>query len=177
MSAQMKPQVPQLEVVFEPLTLARLDDVMLIERASYDCPWSRHNFTDSLDSGYAIQLLVARPTGSGSESDIQKAGARLQRPILGYFVAMRGVDEVHLLNLTVASSYRQQGWALVLLEALVLWSRSEGAETVWLEVRGSNLRAQQIYSRYGFASLGVRKNYYPPADGRREDAFVMSFRL
>jgi len=173
MSAQMQPQTPPLEVMLEPLTLARLDDLMLIERASYDSPWSRQNFTDSLDSNYAMQMLVA---DGGKARDGATSGLT-PRPILGYFVAMRGVDEVHLLNLTVAPAFQRQGWALVLLDALALWSRSVGVEAIWLEVRGSNLRAQQIYSHYGFASLGVRKNYYPPANGRREDAFVMSLRL
>ena len=48
--------------------------------------------------------------------------------LLGYFIAMKGVDEVHLLNLTVAPEHQRQGWARVLLDALALWSRGQGAQ-------------------------------------------------
>ncbi|MGY8904882.1 MAG: ribosomal protein S18-alanine N-acetyltransferase [Burkholderiales bacterium] len=173
MSARMMPHAAQLEVKFEPFTLARLDDVMQIERASYDCPWSRQNFTDSLYSGYAMQLLVADGPGGEADGSVGQSPG----PLLGYFVAMRGVDEVHLLNLTVAPAYRRQGWALVFLDALALWSRGVGAQWLWLEVRVSNLHAQAIYSRYGFNRVGQRKNYYPAVQGQSEDALVMSLLL
>ena len=45
---------------------------------------------------------------------------------------------------------------------------------LWLEVRAGNERAQAINRRYGFASVGVRKGYYPAPQSRREDALVMS---
>lgn len=147
-----------MEAGFEPMTEARLDAVVEIERRAYDHPWTRGNFSDSLRSGYQAQLLCAGDT------------------LLGYFVAMRGVDEVHLLNITVDPKYQGQGWGRVMLDALALWSRSQGAQWLWLEVRTSNLRAQQVYLRYGFRRVGERRNYYP-AQGGREDAIVMSFRL
>lgn len=172
MSARMVSHTAQLEVKLEPFKLARLDELMQIECASYDCPWNRQNFTDSFDSGYAMQLLVADEAGGAASAAAPPPG-----PLLGYFVAMRGVDEVHLLNLTVAPAYRRQGWALVLLDALALWSRGVGAQWLWLEVRVSNLHAQAIYSRYGFNRVGQRKNYYPALQGRNEDALVMSLLL
>ena len=114
--------------------------------------------SQALRSGYQAQLLC------GGDA------------VLGYFVAMRGVDEVHLLNITVDPHYQGQGWGRVMLDALALWSRGQGAEWLWLEVRTSNLRAQQVYERYGLRRVGERKNYYPARHGR-EDAIVMSCRL
>lgn len=146
------------EAGFEPMTEARLDEVVAIERRAYDHPWTRGNFVDSLRSGYQAQLLCA--------GDV----------LIGYFVAMRGVDEVHLLNITVDPVYQGQGWGRVMLDALALWARSQGAQWLWLEVRTSNARAQQVYQRYGYRRVGERKNYYPTARGR-EDAIVMSYKL
>jgi ribosomal-protein-alanine N-acetyltransferase len=148
-----------VEAQFEPLTEARLDELLLIEHAAYRHPWSRGNFTDSLRAGYQAQMLVADGT------------------ILGYFVAMKGVDEVHLLNITVAPRYQGQGWSRVMLDALAIWSRAQGAQWLWLEVRVSNARALQIYERHGYRRVGERKGYYPAANGQREDAVVMSFKL
>ncbi len=147
------------EATFEPLTAAALDAVLPIEQVAYSHPWSRSNFEDSLRAGYQAQILSAGGT------------------LIGYFVAMRGVDEVHLLNFAVAPAYQRQGWAHVMLNALTLWSRGQNALWLWLEVRVSNLRAQQVYAAHGFRQVGVRKNYYPHSAGVREDAVVMSLRL
>ena len=155
MNAVFKP----VEAEFEPLTEARVEAVVAIEERAYDHPWTRGNFLDSVRAGYQAQLLVA--------------GTRL----LGYFVAMKGVDEVHLLNLTVAADCQGQGWGRVMLDALAQWSRGQGAQWLWLEVRASNERAQQIYARHGYRRVGERKGYYPDAQGKREDAVVMSLKL
>jgi len=87
------------------------------------------------------------------------------------------VDEVHLLNITVAPAYQRQGWARVMLDALATWSRGQGAQWLWLEVRQGNARAITVYENYGFRRVGVRKNYYPADQHQREDAVVMSLRL
>lgn len=155
MSAVFKP----FEAGFEPFTEAGVDRVLVVERQAYDHPWTRGNFLDSIRSGYQAQMLLA-----GEE-------------VLGYFVAMKGVDEVHLLNLTVAPPSQGQGWGRVMLDALALWSRGQGAQWLWLEVRASNVRAQQIYAQHGYRRVGERKAYYPDDHGKREDAVVMSLKL
>lgn len=144
---------------FEPLLAERLSEVLCIEQSAYAHPWSLDNFRDALQSGYQAQLLTAGGT------------------LLGYFVAMKGVDEVHLLNITVAPDHQRQGWARVILDALALWARGQGALWLWLEVRTGNLRAMRVYESHGYRRVGQRKAYYPAANGAREDAVVMSKRL
>ena len=147
-----------MEAGFAPMTDDRLEQVVAIERRAYDHPWTRGNFADSLRSGYHARILEAGDT------------------VLGYFVAMQGVDEVHLLNITVEPTWQRQGWGRIMLDALALWSRAQGAQWLWLEVRTSNTRAQQVYQHYGFRRVGERRNYYPAYQGR-EDAIVMSLKL
>jgi len=149
-----------MQARLEPLTLARLEAVLAVEESAYSHPWSRGNFASALRAGYQAQCLLA-----GHDT------------LLGYFVAMKGVDEVHLLNITVAPRYQRQGWAALMLDALAIWARGQGARWLWLEVRISNLRAQQVYLRHGFYRVGVRRGYYPASDGQREDAVVMNFKL
>ena len=155
MSALPQPPSPRLDA----MTPAHLDAVMAIEATAYPYPWTRGNFGDSLRAGYHGQLLLAGDA------------------LVGYFVAMRGVDEVHLLNITVAPEMQGQGWGRMMLDELCGWSRGQGAQCLWLEVRESNERAQRLYERYGFRRVGQRKGYYPAAHGRREDAVVMSLPL
>jgi [ribosomal protein S18]-alanine N-acetyltransferase len=167
MSAVFKP-TESLEAQFEPMTRAWLAPVAAIERSAYAYPWTIGNFSDSITAGYQAQLLT---------------GGAPHQVLLGYFVAMKGVDETHLLNITVAPIHQRQGWARVMLDALAISSRGEGAQWLWLEVRASNARAKAIYERYGFRAVGLRRGYYPEGGvgllggSAREDAIVMSFKL
>jgi len=147
------------QVCFVPMLEADLDAVLAVEQQAYAHPWQRSHFVDCLASGYQAQRLMA--------GDV----------LLGYFVAMKGFEEVHLLNITVAPAHQRQGWAQVMLAALAVWARGQGADWLWLEVRSGNERAIHVYQTHGFRRVGCRKQYYPGADGRREDALVMSCRL
>lgn len=158
MSAILKP----VEARFEAFKASRPDQlnaVLAVELRAYAHPWSRGNFVDALNSGHQAQLLMA--------DDV----------LLGYFVAMKGVGEVHLLNITIAPEHQGQGWAWVCLDALALWARGQAAQWLWLEVRVSNVRAMKVYAAHGYQRVGQRKNYYPAAGGQREDAIVMSLKL
>jgi [ribosomal protein S18]-alanine N-acetyltransferase len=164
MNAILKPST-QFEVQFQPLTVEWLDRVLDIENTVYPHPWSRANFEDSIKTGYQMQVLT---TENSEKLDI-----------LGYFVAMKGFEEVHLLNITVAEAFQRQGWAKLMLDALAVWSRGQGAAWLWLEVRSSNERALQVYKAHGFKQVSVRLDYYPkgPKANGREDAIVMSLKL
>ena len=151
------PTTPQLR--WSALRADDLDALLAVENQCYSHPWTRGNFIDSMAMGYAMPLLW------------------VDNQLLGYFVAMQGVDEVHLLNITVNPKFQHQGWAKVLLDQLRTWAASVRAGTIWLEVRKSNERAQQVYLRFGFESVGLRKRYYPVSHVEREDAVVMRYLL
>ncbi len=155
----MRAPTLSIEAGFVPMTDAQLDSVTVVECLAHPHPWLRKHFEDCLASGYQAQLLMA-----GTD-------------LLGYFVGMKGFEEVHLLNITVAPAYQRQGWAHVMLNALALWARGQGAQWLWLEARTSNTRAIHVYKAQGFRTVGTRRGYYPAAHGQREDAVVMSLKL
>jgi ribosomal-protein-alanine N-acetyltransferase len=147
--------------VLAPMTPSRLDEVLAVEVAAYAFPWTRNNFADSLAAGYPARVLVDEATGA----------------LLGYFVAMAGVDEMHLLNITVAPPVQGRGHARRLLAELLRLCGEHDARELWLEVRVSNAHARAIYEHLGFVQVGMRKGYYPAGFGRREDAVVMTLDL
>ena len=160
--AVLRPQPSEVmrnAVTLSPMTQDDLDAVIAIEQTAYGHPWTRGNFRDSLNPLFDAQCLW------------------LDGELLGYFLAMRGVEEMHLLNITVAPAHQGQGWGHMMLDALSLKSRHEGAQWLWLEVRQSNLRALQVYARYGFRQVSIRKDYYPADRQQREHAVVMSLKL
>lgn len=140
----------------QPMTVRDLDEVTAIEQQAYAFPWTRGNFIDSLSSGHPAWTLRAAPG----------------RALLAYYVAMEGVEEMHLLNITVAPAEQGRGHARLLLAHLADQARALKALQLWLEVRESNARALQLYLRSGFETVGRRKGYYPAVQGR-EDAIVM----
>ena len=104
MSALLQPE-PQLRA----MRWDDLDRVLAVERAAYDFPWTRGNFVDSLAAGYLAEMLVDHRLG-----------------LVGYIVAMAGVDEMHLLNLTVAPAQQRRGHARCLLDVLERRCRDQG---------------------------------------------------
>ena len=140
------------------MTVSDLDAVVAVEQCAYSHPWSRGNFTDSLAAGYLAEVWL-----QGED-------------LMGYFIAMPGVDELHLLNITVAPEQHGQGHGSTMMAALQVHAQRAGAATLWLEVRESNHLARTLYRRLGFAEVGLRRGYYPAAI-RREDAVVMSLLL
>jgi [ribosomal protein S18]-alanine N-acetyltransferase len=137
--------------------------VMQIETAAAVVAWTPGNFLDSIAAGHDAELLVEPHTGT----------------LLGYVVAMRGVDALHLLNLTVVPARQGQGYGRYLLDHLVILCRRLGLGQLCLEVRQSNQRALALYLRHGFVQVGLRRNYYPQPQGLvgREDAVVMNLAL
>ena len=153
-----------MDAVFADLDASHLDAIMAIELASYEFPWSRGNFADSIAEGYRCQGLFLRAQPDAPPQ------------LAGYSIVMRGVDEAHLLNIAVAPAFRGQKIAPLLLDQLCAWARLQKLDFVWLEVRLSNLRAQKLYLDYGMHTVGQRKNYYRTAHGH-EDALVMNYQL
>jgi ribosomal-protein-alanine acetyltransferase len=93
--------------------------------------------------------------------------------LLGYFLMMYAVEEVHLLNITVRPDRQGQGFGRKLLDKLIGLARDANMHAVLLEVRPSNNHALLVYHHLGFVQIGQRKNYYPAAGASREDAIVM----
>ena len=155
MSALLQPQP-----LLRPMQFGDLDAVLAVERSAYAFPWTRGNFVDSLAAGYLAELLVQDAAG-----------------LVGYCVAMAGVDEMHLLNLTVAPAMQGRGHSHTLLDALERHCLRLQLPRLWLEVRAGNAHARQLYARRGFVEVGLRRGYYPAAKGQREDAVVMSLDL
>ncbi|WP_317204709.1 ribosomal protein S18-alanine N-acetyltransferase [Janthinobacterium sp.] len=145
---------------YEPMAERDLEEVAMLEESVYPHPWSRGNFADSLASGYQAWVLRDQ-----------------QGALLGYFLLMVVVDEAHLLNVAVGAALQGQGLGRFLLNQAVACARGLGMESMLLEVRPSNLRALDIYQRYGFSQIGRRKAYYPADNQQREDAIVMRLDL
>ncbi len=153
MSAQLK-EMPEIRQML----VTDLDEVIVIEREVFLFPWTRGNFGDSISSGHHCYVL------------------ELGGHIFGYGVMTIGLDEAHLLTLSVTAGWQQEGWGEKLLQHFICLAKEHHARSVFLEVRKSNLGAARLYERIGFTRIASRSGYYP-AMGGREDAIVMELTL
>jgi ribosomal-protein-alanine N-acetyltransferase len=151
----------QAALELRPMVVADIDEVYALEQQVFPHPWSRGNFADSLASGYDAWVLREPEEG----------------PLAGYFLLMYAVDEAHLLDVAVCGKRQGSGLGRYLLDRIAARARAMRMVSILLEVRPSNLRALQVYERYGYRQIGRRKGYYPAHEGQREDAIVMRFDL
>jgi ribosomal-protein-alanine N-acetyltransferase len=100
--------------------------------------------------------------------------AEKSEQIVGFAVVQFVVDEASLLNIAVEPTQQKQGIGRLLLDEVLAQASAKKATTVFLEVRASNQRAIQMYQQAGFNEMGLRKNYYPSANGK-EHAVMMAF--
>ena len=142
------------EVVIRAMRGSDVPDVVTIERASYQFPWSEGIFRDCLRVGYVCRVVT------------------VNRQVMAYGVMSFGAGEAHILNLCVGEAYRCRGVGRRLLSVLVERATSGGMAEAFLEVRPSNTAAIRLYLSLGFEQVGMRRGYYQAASGR-EDAAVL----
>ena len=158
------------ELSFLPMSTVDLEAVLAIENQSHIHPWTKGNFSDSLAAGHWAYCI--RPA-----SDQTVKGSFLDPEVLwAYCILYPAVDELHLLNITVAPSLRRHGIAQRMMKAIEGVAAQQNMPRIILEVRPSNTNALKLYEKMGFEAIGSRKNYYPsnPETGLREDAIVMA---
>jgi ribosomal-protein-alanine N-acetyltransferase len=146
------------DVLIRPMTENDVSEVIAVERASYQFPWSEGIFRDCLRVGYVCRVVTVNDG------------------IIGYGVMSVGAGEAHILNLCIGESHRCRGVGRRLLSYLVERGAAAGMSEAFLEVRPSNTSAIRLYLSAGFEQVGMRRGYYQ-AVGGREDAAVLKLAL
>ena len=95
----------------------------------------------------------------------------------GFAICNVVLDEATLFNIAVDPAEQGKGYGKALLQGLITELSQKDVITLWLEVRESNIKAQQLYTQLGFNEVTVRKHYYPLPDGKKENAIVMALYL
>ncbi len=130
-----------------------IDQIMEIEKVSFPTPWHKRIF----------ELELGKPRSLHS---VYKIGDK----VVGYLISWMLYDEIHILNVAVHPEYRRNGIAKKLIDHTINHFSKKGAITVILEVRTSNIAAQNLYEKMGFQVLRTRKKYYTDTG---EDALVL----
>ena len=142
------------EPVLRRMTLADVPAVHRLEQAIFSMPWSEKDFVYEMTENKVARYLVIEETG-----DIKAfAGAHII------------LDQAHVTNIAVRQDCRGRGLGRMITRALMQYASNLGAEYLTLEVRQSNVKAQNLYKSLGFVKVNVRKRYY---EDTGEDAWLM----
>jgi len=137
------------------MTEADVSVVAELDQISFSLPWPERSFRFEVTDNPASRCWVA-------EADER---------VVGMIVAWLFVDEVHIATIATHPDFRRQGIAEKLLTHTLRYTSDEGAVSSFLEVRESNLAAQEMYRKFGYENTGRRKRYYKDND---EDAVLMT---
>ena len=182
--------------VVEPMRVEHIPAVSAIERLSFPQPWPQNAYRREIQENRMAHYIVVRqlgqssdvrqdvPPGSSSNDLIGRISRFLKsseaprspeleeelRSIVGYAGIWVMTDEAHVTTIASHPVVRGQGVGELLLLALIHRGIEVGARWMTLEVRASNSVAQNLYRKYTFKEMGVRRRYY---SDNGEDALVM----
>ena len=143
------------EALLRPMRLSDVDDVQAIEKGCFSVPWSRASFEKEITENQCARYIVAEWEGR----------------VIAYGGIWLVIDEAHVTNIAVHPEHRGLGIGESVIRALMRLASGLGMRWMTLEVRRSNLIAQSLYHKVGFADVGYRKRYY---EDNQEDALIMA---
>lgn len=181
----------------ERMTMADVPRVAEIERLAYASPWPTSAYRKELQENRWAHYIVVRDSLMRATLDAEAPPAESQpqpqrrpfplsllparvsgatnRPELASIVGFAGlwlmIDDAHVTTIATHPDYRGRHVGELLLASLVDIAYTIGAQRVTLEVRVSNSVAQNLYRKYGFRDVGIRRRYY---SDNHEDARLMS---
>ncbi len=137
------------------MTLEDIPAVIELEHISFSLPWPERSFRFELTDNPTSRCWVAE----------------VDERVVGMVVGWLFVDEIHIATIATHPDFRRQGIGRKLLSHTLIHAMQEGARSSFLEVRESNLAAQEMYRKFGFEEAGRRKHYYRD---NGEDAILMN---
>jgi len=148
---------PEIDLAsgFRKMTADDVPEILIIENSVYTHPWTEGIFNDCLRVGYNCWVYVK------------------DNEIKSYGLVSIAANEAHILNLCVSPDSQGQGLGKRMLHKLIQLAEDRMSDSIFLEVRETNVVALNLYEQEGFNRIGLRKNYYPAEDGK-EDALVFA---
>ena len=135
------------------MTAAHTGQIAELEKVCFTDPWSENSIVSELDNRLSLWLVAVDG-----------------ETVAGYVGSQSVLGETDMMNIAVSPNYRRQGIGERLVTELISRLREKENHSLMLEVRASNVPAQQLYEKLGFEQVGRRRNYYR---NPREDALIL----
>lgn len=146
-----------MKVSYNLMTEEDIDGVLNITNLCFSTPWSRSSISGELNNPLAKYIIA---------KDIEK------NSVIGFIGAWIVIGEADITNVAVHPNYRKLGVGSKLLSSLINMCDDLNCSLINLEVRVSNISAQNLYKKFSFIENGLRKGYY---EDTKEDAILMTY--
>jgi len=142
-------------ILYRRMLVDDIDGVLKIEEEAFSLPWTREAFMQEMTTNLHAYYVVAE-NGDGQ--------------IVGFCGMWLVMDESHITNVAVTENAKGQGIGEGLMREAIRVAKEHEVVLMTLEVRVSNVIAQNLYRKLDFQNGGIRKGYY---SDNMEDALVM----
>ena len=136
------------------MTVADTDKVYRIETSSFFRPMPKKDLVSDIEKNKHKRHFVYEKNGE----------------TVGFYIISKILDEVEIYTIAVDELHRGQKIASNMLEHLINFSKEMKVSKIWLEVSTKNMPAINLYEKFGFEKIRLRKNYYSLTN---EDAYIM----
>lgn len=148
-----------MKIIYKLMDEASVNDIFNISKECFSTPWSIESIKAELTNPLAKYIIALDEENN---------------KVVGFVGTWIIVGEASITNIAVTSSYRNQGIANNLIKSLINTCLDFNCYLINLEVRASNIKAQNLYKKNGFLVDGLRKGYY---EDNKEDAILMTKNL
>lgn len=135
------------------LKSCHIDEVFNINMLSLPNPWSKDSLIKELENKLGVYVVAVN-----------------KDMVIGFGGMWIILDEAHITNIAVHPDHRRKKAATLILKELINIAKEKNVEAMTLEVRKSNIKAQNLYKKFGFLVEGVRKGYY---EDNKEDGLIL----
>ncbi len=144
-----------------------MDNIEILKMTIYDLDSIKENLYSNFDDFWNYNIFKAELENPNSTYIVAKKNDE----IIGFAGFWKAVDDVHITNIVTAKTYRKKGIASIMLEKLIELAQKEpNISSITLEVNSKNIAAKELYNKYNFSVVGLRKKYYNDID----DALIMT---
>ncbi|EGT3615291.1 ribosomal-protein-alanine N-acetyltransferase [Clostridium perfringens] len=137
----------------EPMNSSHIEGVFEVSKLSLAEAWNIESIEKELSNKLAKYLVALD-----------------ENKVIGFLGMWVVFDEGDITNIAVHPDYRKQGIGNLLMDNLITLCKENNINSLTLEVRESNLPAQNLYKKHEFKEEGIRKNFY---DNPKENAIIM----
>lgn len=99
--------------------------------------------------------------------------AKIDNEIVGFAGIWKAYDDIHITNIVTRKDKRNLGIGTQMLEKLIQLAKETNYKSVTLEVNENNISAINLYQKFNFSKIGIRKKYY----NNKDNAIIMTLYL
>ena len=155
-SIKTKLIIKPINISYKSIVTKDIGNILAIEESIFSHPWNRSKFISSINNSNVIKQAIL-----------------IDKEIMGYSLVSIAADSADILNICIDNQYQQQGLGYKLFKYVENKLKKLKVNSIFIEVRESNIQALDFYQKLGFEYIDTRKKYY----SNHENAKILRLKI